>query len=127
MTVVVAVAELFEPSGSPGEVDVTLTVFVSVPFCCGTPTIVTVAVAPEARSPSVQVIVRVREAVHWPCDVDTDFYFPEQKQRRLQAGHAEIDAYAEDYASLIFGLLELFQADADPAWLEWAIALQRRS
>ena len=27
---------------------------------------------------------------------------------------------------LIFGLLELFQADPDPMWLEWAIALQRR-
>ena len=32
----------------------------------------------------------------------------------------------EDYAFLIFGLLELFQADADPMWLAWAIELQRR-
>jgi len=46
--------------------------------------------------------------------------------RRYRGGHAEIDAYAEDYAYLIFGLLELFQADADPIWLEWAIALQQR-
>jgi uncharacterized protein YyaL (SSP411 family) len=46
--------------------------------------------------------------------------------RRYRAGHADIDAYADDYACLIFGLLELFQADPDPAWLEWAIALQRR-
>jgi uncharacterized protein YyaL (SSP411 family) len=46
--------------------------------------------------------------------------------RRYRAGHAEIDAYAEDYAYLVFGLLELFQADANPAWLEWAIDLQRR-
>jgi len=46
--------------------------------------------------------------------------------RRYRGGHAEIDAYAEDYAYLIFGLLELFQADADPMWLEWAIALQQR-
>jgi uncharacterized protein YyaL (SSP411 family) len=46
--------------------------------------------------------------------------------RRYRVGHAEIDAYAEDYAYLIFGLLELFQADPDPAWLEWAVALQRR-
>ncbi len=46
--------------------------------------------------------------------------------RRYRAGHAEIDAYAEDYAFLIFGLLELLQADADPTWLEWAIALQHR-
>jgi uncharacterized protein len=46
--------------------------------------------------------------------------------RRYRDGHAEIDAYAEDYAGLIFGLLELFQADTDPMWFEWAIALQQR-
>jgi uncharacterized protein YyaL (SSP411 family) len=46
--------------------------------------------------------------------------------RRYRDGHAEIDAYAEDYAYLIFGLLELFQASAEPMWLEWAIALQHR-
>jgi len=46
--------------------------------------------------------------------------------RRYRDGHAEIPAYAEDYAYLIFGLLGLFQADPDPAWLDWAIALQRR-
>src|SRR5262249_5533586 len=46
--------------------------------------------------------------------------------RRYRGGHAEIEGYAEDYAYLIFGLLELFQADPDPVWLEWAIALQQR-
>jgi uncharacterized protein len=46
--------------------------------------------------------------------------------RRYRGGHAEIDGYAEDYAYLTFGLLELFQADADPVWLEWAIALQQK-
>jgi uncharacterized protein YyaL (SSP411 family) len=46
--------------------------------------------------------------------------------RRYRDGHAEIEAYAEDYAYLIFGLLELFQASAEPMWLEWAIALQHR-
>ena len=46
--------------------------------------------------------------------------------RRYRDGHAEIDGYAEDYAYMIFGLLELFQADPQPMWLEWAIALQRR-
>ncbi len=44
--------------------------------------------------------------------------------RRYRDGEAAIDGYAEDYAYLIFGLLELFQADGDPAWLEWAMALQ---
>jgi uncharacterized protein YyaL (SSP411 family) len=46
--------------------------------------------------------------------------------RRYRDGHAEIDGYAEDYACMIYGLLELFQADPQPMWLEWAIALQRR-
>ncbi|PYR94520.1 MAG: thioredoxin domain-containing protein [Acidobacteria bacterium] len=46
--------------------------------------------------------------------------------RRYRDGEAAIDAYAEDYASLIWGLIELFQADGDPAWLEWARDLQAR-
>jgi uncharacterized protein len=46
--------------------------------------------------------------------------------RRYRRGEASIEAYAEDYAYLIFGLLELFQADPDPAWLEWAEVLERR-
>ena len=46
--------------------------------------------------------------------------------RRYRDGEAAIDAYAEDYAALIWGLLELLQATGDAGWLEWAIALQRR-
>jgi uncharacterized protein YyaL (SSP411 family) len=46
--------------------------------------------------------------------------------RRYRRGDAGVDAYAEDYAYLIFGLLELFQADGDPRWLEWGLTLQRR-
>jgi uncharacterized protein YyaL (SSP411 family) len=46
--------------------------------------------------------------------------------RRYRDGAADIDAYAEDYAFLIAGLLELFQADPQPMWLEWAIALQHQ-
>ena len=44
--------------------------------------------------------------------------------RRYRAGEAGIDGYAEDYAFLVFGLLELFQADGDAGWLDWAIELQ---
>ena len=46
--------------------------------------------------------------------------------RRYRRGKASIEGYAEDYAYLIFGVLELFQADPDPAWLEWAEVLERR-
>ena len=47
--------------------------------------------------------------------------------RRYRAGEAGIDGYAEDYACLIFGPLELFQAAGDPAWLAWARELQARA
>jgi uncharacterized protein YyaL (SSP411 family) len=46
--------------------------------------------------------------------------------RRYRDGDASIDAYAEDYACLVWGLLELFQADGDPAWLDWARRIQAR-
>ena len=46
--------------------------------------------------------------------------------RRYRAGRAAIDGYAEDYACLIFGVLELFQASGDPKWLSWARELQAR-
>lgn len=47
-------------------------------------------------------------------------------RRRYRGGDAAIDGYAEDYAFLVFGLLELVQAGGDATWLEWAIALQAR-
>ncbi|HEY6359973.1 MAG TPA: thioredoxin domain-containing protein [Vicinamibacterales bacterium] len=46
--------------------------------------------------------------------------------RRYRRGDAGVEGYAEDYAYLTCGLLELFQADGDPRWLEWALTLQRR-
>jgi uncharacterized protein YyaL (SSP411 family) len=46
--------------------------------------------------------------------------------RRYRLGEAAIDAYAEDYAYLIFGLLELFQSTGKASWLAWARRLQTR-
>jgi uncharacterized protein len=46
--------------------------------------------------------------------------------RRYRDGEAAIEGYAEDYAYLVWGLLELFQATGSPQWLEWAIDLQKR-
>ncbi|HJR58224.1 MAG TPA: thioredoxin domain-containing protein [Vicinamibacterales bacterium] len=46
--------------------------------------------------------------------------------RRYREGDAAIEGYAEDYAYLIWGLLELFQATGHAGWLEWTLALQRR-
>lgn len=44
--------------------------------------------------------------------------------RRFRNGRSDIDGYCEDYASVIWGLLELFQAGSDPRWLDWARQLQ---
>jgi len=50
----------------------------------------------------------------------------ERLLRRYRDGNAAIEGYAEDYAYLIHGLIELFQADGDPEWLQWAVTLQQR-
>ncbi len=51
---------------------------------------------------------------------------PQLLKRRYRDGDAAVDGYAEDYAAVTFGLLELFQAGGDPQWLEWADELQRQ-
>ena len=47
-------------------------------------------------------------------------------RRRYREGRASIDGYCEDYACMVWGLLELFQTDGDPTWLRWARELQAR-
>ena len=54
---------------------------------------------------------------------DTD---AERLSRRYRNGQTSIQAYSEDYAFLVWGLLELFQADGNPEWLSWATTLQRK-
>jgi uncharacterized protein YyaL (SSP411 family) len=44
----------------------------------------------------------------------------------LTGGEAGGAAFLDDYAFLIAGLLDLFEADADPRWLRDALALQRQ-
>jgi uncharacterized protein YyaL (SSP411 family) len=46
--------------------------------------------------------------------------------RRYRRGHAAIEGFAEDYACLVWGLLELFQASGRTRWLTWACHLQSR-
>ena len=46
--------------------------------------------------------------------------------RCFRGGRVSIPGYAEDYAFLTWGLIELFQADGDPQWLRWALELQAR-
>jgi uncharacterized protein YyaL (SSP411 family) len=43
--------------------------------------------------------------------------------RRHRDGESAIDAFAEDYAFLSWGLIELAQTTGDARWLEWALEL----
>ena len=45
--------------------------------------------------------------------------------RSYSEGRARHDAYLEDYAFLIAGLVDLYEADSSPRWLEQAMALDR--
>jgi uncharacterized protein YyaL (SSP411 family) len=47
-------------------------------------------------------------------------------RRSWRAGIAGVDGFAEDYACVVWGALELFQATGDVVWLTWALELQER-
>ncbi len=43
--------------------------------------------------------------------------------RRWRQGERKVAGMADDYAFLIQGLMDLYEADFDPAWIEWALEL----
>lgn len=47
-------------------------------------------------------------------------------QRRWRDGDAYMGGVMNDYAFLIFGLIELYEADGDTIWIDRAVALQER-
>ena len=57
--------------------------------------------------------------------VRTRLWQPDRRRllRRYRDGEAAIDAFCEDYACLVWGLIELFQVTGDGAWLDWALEL----
>ncbi|HXR96505.1 MAG TPA: thioredoxin domain-containing protein [Terriglobales bacterium] len=57
---------------------------------------------------------------HWHAATQTLY------RRDRQPGADGVEAFSEDYAFLIHGLLDLHQADFDPVWMEWARQLQHR-
>jgi uncharacterized protein YyaL (SSP411 family) len=85
------------------------------------------ALNPEADAAAVRADLLV-PAQRAAAFARSRLWEPDQRGllRRFRDGESAVSAFAEDYTALIFGLLELFQADADPAWLDWALALQDR-
>ncbi|MEN8182896.1 MAG: thioredoxin domain-containing protein [Myxococcota bacterium] len=64
-----------------------------------------------ARSAADRILSKRTQAGHLP--------------RVIQAERAQGPAFLEDYAFLVAGLLDLYEADPDPRWLREALALQR--
>lgn len=59
--------------------------------------------------------------------LNTTLYQPSTGlKRRLREGSVEIDGYADDYADLIQGLLDLYEASFDVHLLSWAVQLQKK-
>jgi len=58
--------------------------------------------------------------------LETRLYDPKNGslKRRYRQGDADIDGLLEDYAFLIQGLLDLYEASFDARWLSWAARLQ---
>jgi len=46
-------------------------------------------------------------------------------QRRSREGEAAVDAFLEDYASIVDAFLDLYETDFDPQWLEHALRFGR--
>ena len=47
-------------------------------------------------------------------------------QRRYREGHVDIDGFLDDYAFLVQGLIDLYEASFDVKWLTWATRLQEK-
>jgi uncharacterized protein YyaL (SSP411 family) len=45
-------------------------------------------------------------------------------KRRYRLGAAEVDGFLSDYANMVQGLLDLYEASFDVRWLNWALRLQ---
>ena len=59
--------------------------------------------------------------------IETHLYSRETSRlkRRYRLGAAEVDGFLADYASMVQGLLDLYEASFDVRWLNWALRLQR--
>src|SRR5439155_5474804 len=58
--------------------------------------------------------------------LQTDLYDPSRKilYRNYRGDRSDIEAFADDYAFVIQGLLDLYEASFDVEWLKFAVQLQ---
>ncbi len=70
----------------------------------------------------------LEEAVQTALFIKRYLYNDEDQtvQRRYRTGEAGLPGQLYDYASLVSGLLHLYQASHDPEWLKWSIELTQK-
>ncbi len=82
--------------------------------------------APASAAPTALSCLTAAEAA--ARFIETRLY--DQKSgrlwRRYREGEAAIDGFADDYAFLIQGLLDLYEASFNIKWLTWAMTLQQQ-
>jgi uncharacterized protein YyaL (SSP411 family) len=80
------------------------------------------AAARPEDSPYLSLATRAAEFIR------RELYDPATRTlyRSWREGRSDIPGFAEDYAFLIQGLLDLYEADFDVRWLQWAEELQAR-
>ncbi|KAH8662360.1 spermatogenesis-associated protein [Xylariales sp. PMI_506] len=90
------------------------------------------AIAALARTAACCSLIRgcryVDAAIRAARFIKTELWDAETKtlyRMYCENGRSDTKAFAEDYAFLIEGLLELYETTANEAWLEWADVLQK--
>ena len=81
-----------------------------------------------ARSSQVLHEPRYSEAAQRAASmIETHLYSREtgRLKRRYRLGAAEVDGFLSDYANMVQGLLDLYEASFELRWLNWALRLQR--
>lgn len=58
--------------------------------------------------------------------IEKSLYSDEKLLRRYRDGSAKFNAYLEDYAYLIAALIDLYEANFNRHWLDWAVKLQTK-
>jgi len=68
-------------------------------------------------------LIAAQRAAHF---IHQNLYKKGELLRRFRDSEAKYSGHLEDYAYLIYGLLQLFESDFDGQWISWVLELQKK-
>jgi len=71
----------------------------------------------------VEYLAAAQKAAHF---IHEQLWKDGRLRRSYRQGASDVGGFCDDYAALIQGLLDLYEADFDIGWLQWAVELQAR-